>query len=580
MKARAALSATASRAALAEDREVMKQAHAARQCTREAGTNAAVIEQEIAAKRLIALEEAGMRSVNEAREATARTLIERNEASATTLILERERTATALLEQEDGQPSSRQKTLERQMTARALLAKDKADTRTLQAERESDARTLIAKDASAMRDMTADREATARTIVADQEVRQLSAVAKEGRRQQALFIDTMCHEIRNPINGILGSVHTARDHIISIERHLQKGDCLLDKFISDSLRQLREAITDIEDCARHQRIIADDVLSFSLLEQAQVRLVRNPMNLTHALKQMLRPYETILLSKQVSMEISLFNDTEVYILGDHNRLKQIIGNLLENAIKFTMAGFVRVSAVSHGTDDNRDEVFEINIEDSGIGLTQAEADCLFMPYSQANQSISSKYGGSGLGLVISQELAKLMKGHIGVRSEKGVGTEFKLRFAATSVTADTYVAMLVPTPTISTSCSPVADIAQRVLVVEDNRINQKILANMLTKSGYIPDLADDGLQAVRLYGLYAYKIVLMDIQMPVMDGLEATRSIRAMERQNHLPACYIICVTGNAREELKSEALSIGVNEYLVKPFDRDVLLALLQRCI
>ena len=559
----------------------MRQARLTRQSTREADTNAPVIEQEMVARRLIADEEAEMRSANQEREATARTLIERDEASATAQILEREAIATALLEQEERQTSSRHATLQRQLTARALLAKDKADMRTVQAERESEARTLIAKDASTMRDLTAHREVIARTIVAEQEARQLSAIAKESRRQQALFIDTMCHEIRNPINGILGSVHTVRDHITHLERHFQHGDCDLDKFVSDCVMQLREAITDIEDCARHQRIIADDVLAFSMLEQAQVRLVKSPMNLTHALRQILRPYQPILLSREVRMEISLFDENEVYILGDYNRLKQILGNLLDNAVKFTMAGFIRVSALSHGKDEDDDEVFEINIEDSGIGLTQGEADCLFMPYSQANQSISSKYGGTGLGLVISQELAKLMKGHISVRSEKGVGTEFKLRFAAAAITCEAFKAKsaltaMVLTPNLSATGT---QFAQRVLVVEDNRINQKILTNMLAKAGYIAEIATDGQQAVRMYLLYAYKIIMMDIQMPVMDGLEATRKIRTLEEENNLAACHIICVTGNAREELKAEALSSGANYYVVKPVDRDVLLTLLQQC-
>ena len=117
-----------------------------------------------------------------------------------------------------------------------------------------------------------------------------------------------------------------------------------------------------------------------------------------------------------------------------------------------------------------------------------------------------------------------------------------------------------------------------MLIVEDNRINQKILVSMLTKAGYMPDIADDGLQGVRLYSLYAYKIVLMDIQMPVMDGLDATRRIRMLEGEKSRPPTHIICVTGNAREELKSEALNSGVNDYLVKPINRDELLAMLLR--
>jgi signal transduction histidine kinase/ActR/RegA family two-component response regulator len=533
---------------------------------------AKIAEREATARKLMANHEADMRGLKAEREATARRLIRKDEQFMIDLKTQREITAIALIEKDQAQTSNEALILERRNIARALIAKEKADMRNLTAERESNARALIAQEESIMRSITAERKATARALIEKEEQRQIASMAKESRKQQALFIDSMCHEIRNPINGILGTVDMMRDQIADMEQSIQNMDHPIPQNLTQHLKDLRASIDDIAECANHQRVIANDVLSLSTLEQERIQLESTPMNLTHVLRNIVRSYEKIIANKGLTLEINLF-PTDVSILGDQNRLKQIICNLMDNAIKFTTVGFIRISSISHGADENDKNIFEIRIEDSGIGMSLEETQRVFLPYAQANQRISSQYGGTGLGLVISQELAKLMHGHISITSQEGIGTEFKVYFSSTMVGSDQHLRLLPPGP--PTYIPPSVDTTGRkkILVVEDNLINQKILVKILNTAGYDCDVANNGLEGVESYKSYKHTIILMDIQMPKMTGLEATKTIRQIELEQRLKSAYIICISGNAREEQQLEALDTGANLYLVKPIKRDQVL-------
>ena len=417
-----------------------------------------------------------------------------------------------------------------------------------------------------------EQETSKRALVDKEEASQRASIAEEHRRKQALFIDTMCHEIRNPINGIIGSVSILHDQIAGMEYRIRNINHEAKTSMIEDLKQLREGLNDINECANHQRIIADDVLSLSKLEQERIRIENTPMNLTHVLQQILHPYKSILDNKGLIMEVNNFN-VDIYILGDRNRLKQIISNLLDNAVKFTPSGFIRISARSNGTDKDNQQLFEICIEDSGLGMTKEEIDRLFVAYSQANQGISGKYGGTGLGLVISKELAKLMKGNIAIQSEKGVGTELKFSFASQVISPKEYLRLTSPPSVTRRLVTQDTLEPKRILIAEDNIINQKVLLKMLDKEGYSCDIANNGLEALELYKLRRHAIIFMDIQMPVMDGLQATRLIRELEFDEKSPATYIVCISGNAREEHKGDAFNSGVNIYVVKPIKREEIL-------
>jgi signal transduction histidine kinase/ActR/RegA family two-component response regulator len=567
--------ASPSHTALRIQRQDSRSVLIAKQAEIDAAKRVLTAERETIARTLIANDEAGMRDLKAEREATARRLIHKDEQSMRDLKTQREVTAIALIEKDQAQTSTEALIFERQTTARALIAKEKADMRDLIAVQESDARALIAEQESTMRHITAEREVAARALIQKDEQRQISLMAKESRKQQALFIDTMCHEIRNPINGILGTVEIMRDQIANMEQQIQNNDHLSPKSLLRNLKELRQSIDDIEECGNHQRIIANDVLARSTLEQERLQLENTAMNLTHVLRHILHPYETIIANQGLTMEIDLF-PTEIYILGDQNRLKQIICNLLNNSIKFTSVGFIRISALSHGVDENNQQIFEIGIADSGIGMSPEEAQRVFLPYTQANAGIANQYGGTGLGLVISQELAKLMKGHIGITSQEGIGTEFKLHFSAKVISTEEYLRLSRPNSQKSIQPSVDATRRKKILVVEDNRINQKVLVKMLDKAGYNCDVAKNGLEAVESYKSYKHVIILMDMQMPKMNGIEATKKIREIEVEQRLVSAYIICISGNAREEQQAEALDAGADVYLVKPINREQVLSLI----
>jgi chemotaxis family two-component system sensor kinase Cph1 len=433
-------------------------------------------------------------------------------------------------------------------------------------------RDILARQTLSTRALRIKEENTLKAIIAEKEASRQASIARTQRQQQALFIDTMCHEIRNPINGIIGSVNLLRDYVASIQDRIQNLDSEVKELLLFDLNDISRSIEDIDQCANHQRVIADDALSLSKLEQGRIRLQNYPVNLTQVLRQILQPYQSIIINKGLSFEPSLF-ESEIYVLADQNRLKQIICNLLNNAIKFTSSGFIRFSATSHESDSENLQDFELKIQDSGIGMTEQECNRLFIPYSQGNSSIEGEYGGTGLGLVISQELAKLMNGQITIQSRKGVGSQFTIRLKLKATSSQQYLMLSAPPVRQRKPSREANPINSKILVAEDNPINQKVLVKMLQTEGYNCDVANNGQQALQLYTSHRYRIIFMDTQMPIMDGLEATRLIRQMEIQEKLPPAYIVCISGNARDEHKTEALSTGVNAYLTKPFGREQIL-------
>ena len=434
-------------------------------------------------------------------------------------------------------------------------------------------RDVLARQTLSKRALRIKEEDTFKAIMAEREANRQASIARTQRQQQALFIDTMCHEIRNPINGIIGSVDLVRDYVASMQDRIQSLDSSeVKELLLSDLNNLSRSIEDIDQCANHQRVIADDALSLSKLEQGRIRLQNDPVDLTQVLRRILQPYQSIIVNKGLAFEVSLF-ETEIYVLADQNRLKQIICNLINNAIKFTSSGFIRFSATSLQSDSGDLQDFELKIQDSGIGMTEQKCNKLFIPYSQGNSSIEAEYGGTGLGLVISQELAKLMNGQITIQSRKGVGSQFAIYFRLKAASSQQYLMLSAPPVRQRQPSREEGRLSSKILVVEDNPINQKVLVKILQTEGCNCDVANNGQQALQLYTLHRYRIIFMDTQMPIMDGLEATRLIRQMEIQEKSPPAYIVCISGNARDEHKTEALSTGVNAYLTKPFGREQIL-------
>ena len=354
------------------------------------------------------------------------------------------------------------------------------------------------------------------------------------------FLAMMSHEIRTPLNGIIGmaSVLLARD-LPRCER-----DCV------DTIRKSGEMLL----------TIVDDVLHLSKIEAGRLELEHTEFDLPDVVDSALKIVAAIADSKGLLLKSHLEDTVPKRILGDSGRVRQILLNFLSNAIKFTPAGTIQVQICSKIASNGRLEIL-FEVVDEGIGLTEEQRARLFKPYAQAEKSTSRRFGGTGLGLVISKQLAEMMGGSIGVRSQAGKGSAFWFTIQADRVGAT-------PTPTIrhDNGREPVRQEPKSasILLVEDNAVNQKVALLMLKKLGYKADLANNGLEALEAITAKKYDIVFMDCLMPQMDGFEATRRIRSVPG----PAAKvpIVAMTANAFVEDRRACLDAGMTDYLSKP--------------
>jgi CheY-like chemotaxis protein/anti-sigma regulatory factor (Ser/Thr protein kinase) len=257
-------------------------------------------------------------------------------------------------------------------------------------------------------------------------------------------------------------------------------------------------------------------------------------------------------------------DEELLLKGDDYRFKQIVLNLLGNAIKFTHNGFIQVGLTVQEQSAQQTQL-ELKVKDTGIGMTTEEVSHLFQRFSQANLSVGSHYGGSGLGLFIAQRLAQLMDGQIQVKSTQGKGTTF---------ICDVRLEQVVKTQSeqadVHSRLIPVSTLKYRVLIVDDNIINQKVLKSLIERAGHTCLLAKDGHEAIAFYEKQVPDVIFMDTLMPKMNGLEATLAIRRLEKQHQRREVPIVALSGNAQAQDKKEALEAGMNDYLTKPFKRE----------
>nr|WP_272509773.1 ATP-binding protein [Paenibacillus chitinolyticus] len=257
-----------------------------------------------------------------------------------------------------------------------------------------------------------------------------------------------------------------------------------------------------------------------------------------------------------------------YVLGDEARVRQVLINLISNAIKFTERGSVSVAVEITPSPEPQSVMLEFKIRDTGIGIPAGKIHLLFQSFSQLHPAINRKYGGTGLGLSISKKLVELMGGEIGVESEENAGSTFFFTLYASlgdSEAPDTASAIH-PAETAPVPSLPEAKPAPlRVLIADDHPMNRKLLHTLTGKLGYSADVVNSGAEAVQAAGEQTYDLIFMDVQMPVMDGFEATRLIRERHGKKAMPP-VIIAVTAFAREEDKEQCLASGMNDYISKP--------------
>ncbi|MBC7951133.1 MAG: response regulator [Rhodospirillaceae bacterium] len=368
--------------------------------------------------------------------------------------------------------------------------------------------------------------------------------AEAAARTKSEFLAVMSHEIRTPMNGIIGMARLMLDESMTASQRNRL----------ETLRHSAEALL----------AILDDILDFSKLEAGRLdyeRIAFRPSEVVEEVVGLLKPRAT---EKGLAFTIDVSADLPAWVLGDPGRLRQVLLNLAGNAVKFTEFGGVtlQIAAV--------DGWLEFSVADTGIGLDETQRGRLFQSFSQADATISRRYGGTGLGLAISKRLVEGQDGIIGVESEPGHGSRFWFRLPLLAAQA----------PSVTAFRAPVADLRPlTVLLAEDNAINQMVARGFLQRAGHHVIVANNGAEAVELVSAGGgFDLVLMDMQMPEMDGLEATRAIRAMAgRAATLP---IIALTANAMQSDEERCRAAGMNDYVSKPIDPDRLYAAMARVL
>ena len=437
------------------------------------------------------------------------------------------------------------------------------------------------------------------------ELGRLRAQLERTAENREQLLDGLCHELRNPLQGIYGNIQFLQSSLNEIEQLLTKAGVNGDTMDSVSLSlkgkllaqlaQDKEALEAIDHCAKHQKSVTEDMLQLSKLDAKKVELNIESLKPRMVVDQIISILSAEIQRKQIKLSVQMQHLTAVQ--GDGHRLAQILLNLLSNAVKFTPQGGSIQIEVQELSADEKQVVLQFSIQDSGIGMTPEEMKRLFDRFSQANRKTYEQYGGTGLGLVISKQLVELMSGQIEVESEKGRGSRFRFIIVcqpAPELSVQSQSAQEFPSPALAETKKPPRpqQTGQKVkklhvLIVEDNVINQKLLARQLTQAGYLCSVANNGKEALQMLEEKAktlqkakpkVDIILMDIEMPEMNGLEATRARRQQEQSQGWPAIPIVGVSGNAGDKHRQAAMEAGMNDYLTKPYSQKRLKAAIKQ--
>jgi CheY-like chemotaxis protein/two-component sensor histidine kinase len=383
--------------------------------------------------------------------------------------------------------------------------------------------------------------------------------AEAANRAKSAFLATMSHEIRTPMNSVLGMAQM-----------------LMDPTLESGQRQ--DYVRVLMDSGETLLALLNDILDLSRIEAGKLVLHRTRTAPLQLVNDTLTLFINSASAKQLSLTVIPDLEPSRYYRIDAIRLRQMLSNLISNAIKFTSAGTIEVSISQLARGEEGDEL-EFAVTDSGAGIALADQAMLFETFSQVDNSSTRHFGGAGLGLSIVKSLAQSMGGSVGVRSSVGQGSRFWFRIKAARDLELLPQPAALPGHATAVSQAPVepAILQGRVLVAEDNPVNRLVLSAHLAKFKTTVLLTENGEQAVKVCTSgERFDCILMDVRMPLLDGLEATRQIRAWERLHGHPRCPIIAVTANAFAEDQRECEAAGMDDFISKP----VLMADLERAL
>lgn len=361
--------------------------------------------------------------------------------------------------------------------------------------------------------------------------------AERAKQTQELFLANMSHEIRTPINGIIGMVQ------------------LID--MTDLSEEVKEYVDIINESASNLLVIINDILDLTKMAAGKIVLEDVNYSLRDTVKTLVKIYHFKATRKGIALKYEIDGSIPSTVFGDPVRLSQILNNLLSNAVKFTRTGEIRLR-INVINENDETLTVRFTVEDTGIGIPEDKLSHIFDSFTQASADTTRKYGGTGLGLTISKQLVELQGGQISVSSRLNEGSAFSFFLPVKKISASV--------PAEETAQQNAFNMDQlKVLLAEDNVVNQKVASQLLSKKGVKVEIANNGMEVLNMLSKENYHLILMDINMPVMDGYETTQHIR--QNDSFYQKIPIIALTASAFDHEKTKCFQVGMDDYLAKPF-------------
>ena len=385
--------------------------------------------------------------------------------------------------------------------------------------------------------------------------------ANAAYKTQAEFLANMSHEIRTPINGILGMLQ-------------------LTLMADDLQADYRDNLVTAKNCADTLLRLINDILDISKLEAGKYKIKEETFDIKQAIEETVAAQVPLANNKGLQLDCSFGNNIPKLVKGDGQRIQQVLNCLLSNAIKFTSEGSVRVKIASMDMEGENKVKIRMAVADTGIGISEANMSKLFIRFSQVDSSDTRRYGGSGLGLVITKQIVELMGGNIQVQSKEDIGSTFIVEVPMKVVKASDDALEEVEKEEEPAVFSINAHSKARILVAEDEPVNQQVIGKLLGMAGFSYDIAENGQKAVELFKQKIYDAALFDVQMPVMDGIAATQEIREIEQKEMRKRLPIIAVTARAMFGDKERILENKLDDYIAKPYNLNDVVETLNKYI